>query len=51
MKVIEEHRKDLIVKCSECGSVLQLENESEEWDWYSEILDCPVCHKHKKRYV
>lgn len=51
MKIIEAKRNDLRVKCPECGSILELANKSEEWDWYSGTLDCPVCHKHKKRNV
>lgn len=51
MKVVEPHRKDLRVTCPECGSIIELENSSEEWDWYSRILDCPVCHKYKTRNV
>lgn len=34
MKIIEEHIKDLRVTCPECGSILELKDKSEEWDWY-----------------
>lgn len=51
MKIIQDNSHKKRVICPECGSILELENESEEWDWYSEILDCPICHKHKKRNV
>lgn len=59
MRVIEEHRKDLVPKknpkyiyrCDRCGSVLEVEESDIKCEgWYDDIEEyftCPVC-KHQR---
>lgn len=55
MRVIEEHRKDLVPKknpkyiyrCDKCGSVLEVEKRDIKIEcWYTDVEEyclCPVC--------